>query len=385
MDQEQYSSWLAYVKEVPDPRRARGKRYRWELVWAVICAGLASGQKTAWAIGCWAKHHAQELCRQLQAEDIPSYPTLYRALRYTEVEELETQIAAYGQAVDEHEEQAGCLEIADGRLLRGQAVDGKEIRGAQAHGVTIHLLSLVRHEQATILGQQRVPEGTNELGLMPAFLAGQDLSDTVTTADALHTQKRLAQQIVDQGGDYLMVVKKNQRQLYEDIATLFIAPPFPRGEEDRQVYSYANAGHGRLERRTLVCSELLNEYVNWPAVGQVMQRTCERTVVTKDTTTSCTTYGITSLTRAQATAEDLERLWRGHWTIENRSHYVRDETLGEDRGQAWKGHTAQALAALRNGLLVTLRRWGWDSIADALRYYSGELHRALHLVGAYPA
>lgn len=384
MDQDQYTSWLAYVKEVPDPRRARGKRYRWELVWAVICAGLASGQKTAWAIGRWAKHHAQELCRQLKVERMPSYSTIYRALRYIEVEKLETQMAAYGQAVDEQEE-AGCLETADGQLLRGQAVDGKEIRGAQAHGVTIHLLSLVRHGPATILEQQRVPEGTNEIGIMPEFLAGRDLSDTVTTADALHTQKPLAQQIVDQGGHYFLVVKKNQAQLYEDIATLFAAPPLPRGEEDRQVYSYANGGHGRLERRTLVCSEWLNEYVNWPAVGQVMQRTCERTVVTKGATTSHTSYGITSLTRAQATAEDLERLWRGHWTIENCSHYVRDETLGEDRGQAWKGHTAQALAALRNGLLVTLRRRGWDSIADALRYYGGELCRSLQLVGASPA
>ncbi len=384
MDQDQYSSWLAYVKEVPDPRRARGKRYCWGLVWAVICAGLASGQKTAWAIGRWAKHHAQELCRQLQAEDIPSYPTIYRALRYSEVEKLETQMAAYGQAVDEGEG-AGRLETADGQLLRGQAVDGKELRGAQAHGVTVHLLSLVRHGQGTILGQQRVPEATNELGIMPEFLAGQDLRATVTTTDALHTQKPLAQQIVDQEGHYFMVVKKNQPQLYEDIETLFGAAPFPRGEEDRQVYSYANGGHGRLEQRTLVCSELLNGYVNWPAVGQVMQRTCERTVVTKGATTAHTSYGITSLTRAQATAEDLETLWRGHWTIENRSHYVRDETLGEDRGQAWKGHTAQALAALRNGLLVTLRRKGWESIADALRYYGGELRRALQLVGASAA
>jgi predicted transposase YbfD/YdcC len=373
---------LAYVKEVSDPRRARGRRYRWELVWAVICAGLASGQKTAWAIGRWAKHHAQELGRQLQAKDIPSYPTLYRALRYTEVEKLEAQIAAYGQAVDEQEEQAGRLEAADGKLLRGQAVDGKEIRGAQAHGVTMRLLSLVRHDQGTILGQQRVPEMTNEIGILPAFLAGQDLSGTVTTADALHTHKRLARQIVDQGGHYFMVVKENQPQLYEDIATLFAARPFPRGEEDRQVYRYANGRHGRFEQRTLVCSELLNGYVNWPAVGQVMQRTCERTVVTKGATSFHTSYGITSLTRAQATAEELERLWRGHWTIENRSHYVRDETLGEDRGQAWKGHTAQALAALRNGLLVTLRRQGWESIADALRYYGGELCRALQLVGA---
>jgi predicted transposase YbfD/YdcC len=385
MDQEKNTSWLAFVQSMPDRRKARGKRHHWELLWAVICAGLASGQKNPWAIGRWARHHAQELCLQLNVERIPSYSTIYRVLRYIDIEALEAKIAAYGQAVDEERQAAGCLKTGDGQVLRGQAIDGKEIRGANAHGVKIHLLSLVRHDAATILGQQRVPPGTNEIGIMPEFLVGRDLRGTVTTTDAHFTQRKLARQVCDQGGHYFMVVKKNQPSLYNDLETLFKAPPFPRGEEDRQVYRYGNTGHGRIERRTLVGSELLNEYLTWPGVGQVMQRTCERAIVSKGTRSIKTTYAITSLIRAQASAEDLEKLWRLHWTIENRSHYVRDETLGEDRGQSWKGHTAQALAALRNGLLATLRRHGWHSIADALRYYGGEIHRALQLVGALPA
>jgi len=78
----------------------------------------------------------------------------------------------------------------------------------------------------------------------------------------------------------------------------------------------------------------------------------------------------------------LAALWRGHWSIENRSHYVRDETLAEDRGQIHKGHAPQALAALRNGLLTALREHGWTSIPDALRAHVAPTLAPLLLIGA---
>jgi len=77
---------------------------------------------------------------------------------------------------------------------------------------------------------------------------------------------------------------------------------------------------------------------------------------------------VTSLPPEAMSAAELERLWRGHWVIENRVHYVRDVTLGEDGGQAYRGNTPQALAILRNALLNVLRGWGWKRIADALRH-----------------
>lgn len=313
---------------------------------------------------------------------MPSCSTIYRALRYIDVDALEAKIAAFGQCVDEQDGGRGTCRCEREGAYRGQSVDGKEVRGANAHGVKITLLGLARHGTATILGQRRVPEGTNELGALPGLLTGRDLSGTVTTLDAMFTQRGIAQQIIDQGGHYLMVVKMNQPELHEHIEALFNSPPLPQGEDDRETYSYTNAGHGRLEHRTLVTSQMLNDYLDWPGVGQVMRRTCQRTVVKKARKSRNTTYGITSLRRREATARDLEGFWRMHWTIENPLHYVRDETLGEDRGQAWKGGTAQALAALRNGLLTALRHRGWSSIADAIRFYAGDLIRPLQLIGA---
>jgi hypothetical protein len=90
------------------------------------------------------------------------------------------------------------------------------------------------------------------------------------------------------------------------------------------------------------------------------------------------TYGITRVPPIEANAALLERLWRGHWTIESQSHYVRDVTLGEDRNHMRTGRAPQALAALRNGLLALWRRAGWTNIADAVRAHAARRHAHWH-------
>ena len=152
MDQVEYDSFLDFVKGVQDPRKARGKRYGWQVVLSLLCMGLAIGQKTAWAIARWAKHQQDVLCRMLGTTHIPSHSTLYRALRYIDIDDLEAQISAYGQGVDEQEDEQDHSEETVAGGLRGQSVDGKEIRGASAHGETHHLLGLARHGKGTIVG-----------------------------------------------------------------------------------------------------------------------------------------------------------------------------------------------------------------------------------------
>ncbi len=124
-----------------------------------------------------------------------------------------------------------------------------------------------------------------------------------------------------------------------------------------------------------MCSAVLLPYLHWPGGQQVFQRTCRRVLSKSGKSSEKVTYGITSLARQRAQAYHLEQFCRGHWTIENRSHYVRDETLKEDRVQIHKGHAPQALAALRNGLLMTLRYHGWANTADALRYFDASVAR----------
>jgi len=124
-------------------------------------------------------------------------------------------------------------------------------------------------------------------------------------------------------------------------------------------------GHGRRERRTLTATTALNGYRDWPGVGQVGR--VESVVERDGRRTTEARYFITSVPRAVAGAAGLLSWSRGHWTIENRSHYVRDVSLGEDASRIRKGSGPQEMAALRNLAIGFLRSTGADNIAAAMR------------------
>ncbi len=393
MDTHKYTTLLAALQAVPDPRKARGKRHAWSLILTLIVAALASGQKNVRAIAQWTVEHATEIVDGLALDvaSLPSASTFYRALRAIDIGALEANLAEYNQALPPPADaDTGEVILRTGETVQGQAVDGKEVRGASAHGKKVKLVSLVRHGSGRTLAQVRVAVGRGEATTAPQLLLGRELRGTVTTMDAGLTNRPLAQQIIDQHGDYLIVVKRNQRELHDAIALVFDQPAplrwLPREEAEKyRRYQCPDKGHGRLERRTLESTPDLNEYLAWPDLGQVMRRTCRRVNIKTGKVSEDTTYGLTSLGWEEADGQHLERLWRSHWTIENRVHYVRDETLGEDRGQVWVGAAPQALAALRNSLITLLRQEGWTNIADALRHYGASVHNTLSLLGAIPA
>ena len=139
-------------------------------------------------------------------------------------------------------------------------------------------------------------------------------------------------------------------------------------------------GHGRIERRTLTSTTVLNGYLNWPGVAQVCRIDRERWKGAKRETQ--TVYYITSLPRTLAGPEDLLRLSRGHWgAIENRLHWVRDEVLGEDQSTIRTGHAPQNLAALRNAALNWLRASGIDTISATLRSFARDTSQLFAQLG----
>lgn len=139
--------------------------------------------------------------------------------------------------------------------------------------------------------------------------------------------------------------------------------------------------HGRLETRELWASSELNDYVDFPHVGQVflLRRTVKRGRGAGPTVETC--VGITSLTPDAASPERLLALSRGHWSIENGLHWVRDVTFDEDRSQVRAGHAPQNLATLRNVVIGILRIAGATNIASALRTLSMAPAKALRLLG----
>lgn len=373
MDDGKYTTLVEALAEVPDPRKARGQRYPWVLLLTLVSTALVSGNPNGRAIGQWVKEHAETLAQELDraGRSLPSESTLRRALRAVDVAELEGRITRFNVMPREPQ-----LE----RIWEGIAVDGKEVRGARAHGRVVHLVSAVRHD-GVVLNETAVASKSNEITAAPSLLHGLDLHGKVVTVDALLAQRALARQIREQGGHYLMVIKEDQPETYAAIKLLFDDPPEGKSAAETTVRTISK-GHGRREWRTLETSSALKGWLNWPEHEQVCRRTCRRLHLKTGEIEEETNYAVTSLPARTGKAPILEGLWRGHWTIENQVHYPRDVTFHEDQGQAYRGSTPQALAALRNALLSLLRSVGWTNIADALRHYGANVHEALHLIGA---
>ena len=200
------------------------------------------------------------------------------------------------------------------------------------------------------------------------------LTDRVVTGDALYRNRRLCERIICEGGDYLMMVKANDKSLFEDIGLCFQEPLSGK-------YAYAETEnlHGdRWERRRLWATDMLRTYLNWPGQRQVMKLESWRKV--KGKITCQVRYAITSL-GPQTPAARLLELARGHWGIENRLRYVRDVTMGEESSQARADSAPQMMAAVRNLALNILRLCGERNIAAAIRKIGWEPNGALQLLG----
>lgn len=143
--------------------------------------------------------------------------------------------------------------------------------------------------------------------------------------------------------------------------------------------------HGRLERRALRGRRLVRcgqvDWLDFPGARQGLARVCQARLLASGRERAAVTYALTSLTPEQASLADLAAMWRGHRTIENQAHYVRDVTCHEDAGQAWRGQTPQTLAALRNTALALFRLAGWTNMAAAFRHAGSSVAHAFTLLG----
>lgn len=138
-------------------------------------------------------------------------------------------------------------------------------------------------------------------------------------------------------------------------------------------------GHGRRERRTLTATPWLNTYLaDWPGTAQVFRLERQRRV--KGKVELEVVYGITSLSSVAADAHRLLEYTRGHWGIENGLHYIRDETLGEDRCRVRRGQAARVLASLRNAAVHLLKGTNHRSVAAATRAMTAQPELALSLL-----
>lgn len=199
------------------------------------------------------------------------------------------------------------------------------------------------------------------------------LDAVVVTADALHCQREHVAYLAERGAHWILTVKGNQPTLLAQLAALpWRAVPDSHRDTDR--------GHGRREIRTIKILTLAGG-IDFPHAAQAVQvRRRRRKLDQPNRWRTETVYAITDLFVHQARPVHLAAWIRGHWSIENKVHWVRDVTYDEDRSQIRTGTGPQVMATLRNAAISVLRLAGIANIAAANRHYARDTRRPLDLL-----
>jgi predicted transposase YbfD/YdcC len=345
------------LQTVADTRKARGKRWPTALVLLFALLAKLAGQDSARGIAGWINLRIETLNEALEL------PVYYNRKRAVSGPHATTYGRVLGRTLNHTE-----LESALHRYVTRQArvqqaeqlcVDGKTLRGTISAQKPLGVRVLEAYQPQTGVGLRQTEIGSEqgELSVAAPLLTGVDLRGKIVTGDALFTQRELSQQIVAAGGDFVWKVKDNQPQLCADIALTFQAQTASPGSNvppyDERVATTVDDGHGRIERRTLKVSSDLQGYVDWPQAAQVFAYTVRVWQPQSDKRSERVTYGITSLTAAEASPHQLLHLVRSHWGIENGLHYRRDVTLHEDAGH-WRLPNLGFVMALLNTIVLSL-------------------------------
>lgn len=365
---------------VPDPRRRRGVRHPFTpLLAATVCAMLAGSRSFA-AIAEWIADLSATARSDLGLTGpVPAGTTLWRLLTALDPTALQDTLGTWLRARLSWRPNRSDRRRRPGR--RVLAVDGKAMRATLRGANPMHLLAVLDHATSLVLAQVNVDVKTNEIPCLKTVLDQiPDLTDVLITVDALHCQTAHITYLRGREAHLLVCVKGNQPKLLKRLKALpWKQVPAGPTSTDR--------AHGRIEERTLKVVTVTEQAggLGWAHAAQAIQITRRTKRITpkpgkKNSWHTETVYAIVTLPAEQASPAELATWIRTHWFIENRLHWVRDVTLGEDLHQARTGHGPHVLAILRNLVISLLRLADHDNIARALRHYSRHTDQAIALL-----
>ena len=265
------------------------------------------------------------------------------------------------------------------------AIDGKTLRNSAApsQGVrAIHMVSAFATHARLVLAQQKVDEKSNEITAIPALLALLDVTGQIVTIDAMGCQRAIAQQIQDQGADYILALKGNQETLHDDVRLFLEAEVAkPASQAIDEVYEDVDAGHGRIEtRRCWVSHHLdwLEQKARWAGLKTVAM--IEETREMDGHVSTERRFFISSL---PADAQKIAHAVRAHWRVENSLHWTLDVVFNEDGSRVRTGNAPQNMAIIRHfvfNMLNNAKQRVKDISLKALRKKAGWGNASLQFI-----
>jgi predicted transposase YbfD/YdcC len=325
--------FAACFADLEDPRTGNAARHDLlDILMIAMCSVLTGGQDCT-DMADFAAAKIDFLRGFLRLDNgVPSHDTFSRVFRLLDPERFR---ACFLQFMNRFAEACQGVVAIDGKVMR-RSFDTASGKSA------LHMVSAWGCEQRLVLAQLATEEKSNEITAVPKLLQLLSLKDCIVTVDALNCQRAIAQQIVDQGGDFVMALKGNQGTLHDDVRRFFADPESTTQSSQPLV----EGDHGRIETRTATIStdiDWLREMHNWPGLKAIGKAVRSREI---DGKTTCeTAYYLLSCT---PTPERFLEITRLHWGIENTLHWRLDVSMNEDRLRNRLGHGPENLAVLRH-------------------------------------
>lgn len=353
-----------HFETLVDPRSTINRRHSLVSVVVIALCGVLAGAEGPTSIRAWAEEKEEWLRDQLSLTcGVPSRDVFRRVLMAMNPEEFQRCFVGWLESLKRSAETVADSE--ERSAINVMAIDGKTLRRShdRRHGLgALHLVSVWASEYGLTLAQTATDDKSNEITAIPELLKLVDVSNAIVTIDAMGTQKKIAKQIAEAGGDYLFVLKNNHKSLYKAVSE-YVDGHLENDFESipvRRLVTEENA-HGRDETRMYIQLPVpktlpgRERWLNLRTIGLVIRKTIRNG---KESTQ--VRYYISSL---RLGVKRFAKVIRSHWSIENTCHWSLDVTYREDDNRARQRTIAENLAWLRRFTLSLLKQFpGKDSL-----------------------
>lgn len=332
------NTFISVFKNLTDPRIERKKLYPLEEILLVAFATILGGGDSYTDMRDFGTAKLKTLRKIFPfKQGIPSDDTFGRMFSIINPKEFQRCFITWVETLKSNESEIIAI---DGKTIRGSASPINKTK-------PLHLINAWAAKNRLILGCEKTDVKSNEITAIPKLLSMLSLENTTVTLDAMGCQANIGQQIVEQKGDFVIALKRNHKNLYEDVKTFFELEP--DNEAIKKFETGFEKEHGRIERRKyglcLRVDWLKKMHPNWHMVKSIGFVTGKRII--DSSATEETRYYISTLKDEKKFAQAV----RMHWGVENSLHWVLDVVFHEDENRVRSKNAAENLTILRRAAI----------------------------------